>query len=67
MGVVKAQRLRWLGHIRRMHSNRTTKKVFESRVSGKKRRGRRKLRWKEEDIRELNLTQWEEKTGNKNE
>ncbi|KAF2884013.1 hypothetical protein ILUMI_22131 [Ignelater luminosus] len=32
IGVVKAQRLRWLRDIMRIHSNRTTKKVFGSRV-----------------------------------
>lgn len=39
IGVVSAQRLRWLGHLMRMGEERTVKKVFKSDVSASKKEG----------------------------
>ena len=43
---IKVKRLRWLGHVVRMDEENPTRKVFESRYSGGRRRqGRPNLRW----------------------
>ena len=42
---VKAQRLKWLGHIIRMPSNATVQKVFNTNPDGRRRRGRPRRRW----------------------
>ena len=37
--------LRWFGHVCRMPNDRLTKRVFETRVPGKNKRGRPRIRW----------------------
>lgn len=54
VGIVKAQRLRWLGHIVRMPEERVPKRILKSEIGGRKRRGRPRERWRdevEEDVR----------------
>ncbi|XP_018563259.1 uncharacterized protein LOC108904993 [Anoplophora glabripennis] len=48
VSVIKAQILRWMGHIERMPGTRIPKMVMERTIGGKKRRGRPKTRWKSE-------------------
>lgn len=59
---IKLQRLRWLGHVVRMEENAPAKKAFEyAPGDGSRRRGRPKLRWKdqvEEDISKLGVINW---------
>jgi hypothetical protein len=70
VGVVKAQRLRWLGHLVRMGEQRTPNKIYRTKVGGKRRRGRPKSQWKKEvyeDLNSLNVGRWEEKARNRKE
>ena len=51
---VKIQRMRWLGHVARMHEDAKAKKVFRSDPSGgRRRRGRPHLRWKDQVLDNL--------------
>ncbi|KAJ4433382.1 hypothetical protein ANN_15641 [Periplaneta americana] len=42
---MKAQRLRWLGHVNRMPETRTPIKMLKGRLYNRRRKGRPKLRW----------------------
>ena len=44
IGYVKAQRLRWLGHLKRMPQSRMPKMILTSTIGGKRRKGRPKTR-----------------------
>ena len=55
---VRVQRLRWLGHLAWLNDENVAKRVFERNPEGKRRRGRRKLRWKDsvlEDYQKLGV------------
>ena len=45
--IIRAQRIRWLGHIGRASQYRTIGKVLNRLQGGKKKKGRPKLRWLE--------------------
>ncbi|KAJ8946766.1 hypothetical protein NQ318_018975 [Aromia moschata] len=65
IGIVRAQRMRWIGHVVRMKNHRIPKMVLIHEVGGGKRRGRPRQRWKkavEDDIRKLNIGNWKEKS-----
>lgn len=67
-GVIRAQRIRWMGHVMRLPYSRATRQILQSKIGGKKRRGRPKDRWKnevEDDIRKLNVANWKGKTADK--
>jgi hypothetical protein len=58
---IKAQRLSWLGHIHRMGSDRTVKKVYEWKPISMLPQGRPKLRWENDiknDLKEMKLNNW---------
>lgn len=60
-GVVKAQRLRWIGHVIRMEQHVIPKMLM---THSKRRLGRPRLRCKnkvEEDTKNLDMRQWKEK------
>ncbi|XP_039291968.1 uncharacterized protein LOC120353207 [Nilaparvata lugens] len=60
--VIKAQRLRWLGHVQRMEHCRLPHKLLESKMIGTHRRGRPRRRWLEDvtaDLRVLGIRGWE--------
>lgn len=62
-GVIKGQRLRWLGHIVRMTEDKVVKKVFKGGVVTKKRRGRPKETWfsaVKKDIELMGIRRWKE-------
>jgi len=62
---IKEKRLEWIGHVVRMGHRRTVKKVFESKPEGSRRRGRPRLRWLEDvvkDLQELKVKRWRQKT-----
>ena len=42
---IKAQRIKWLGHIIRMPETSTVRRVLEAKPGGKRRRGRPRKRW----------------------
>lgn len=70
LAVIKAQRLRWLGHVQRMVPSRIPRMVVSRGLAGKRRRGRPRSRWineVKEDMRRLNVTNWERKATDKRE
>ena len=55
---IKAQRIKWLGHVIRMPDDSTVKRVFNARPEGRRRRGRPRRRWLdavEEDINRMGI------------
>ena len=60
---VKAQRIKWLGHIQRMDQARPTRKVLDWKPMGIRAVGRSRQRW-QEDVME-DLKKWKLKTGRK--
>jgi hypothetical protein len=59
---IKVKRLAWAGHLVRMNSDRTIKKIFDTKPDGVRSVGRPKLRWEDgvdQDIRMLGVKNWE--------
>ncbi|KAJ8950564.1 hypothetical protein NQ318_015697 [Aromia moschata] len=70
IGIVRAQRIRWIGHVVRMKDHRIPKMVLIHEIGGGKRLGRPRQRWKkavEDDIRKLNIGNWKEKAKDRKE
>lgn len=62
--VVKATRLRWLGHLERMSEERTAKMMKNIDMGGTKKKGRPRKRWYEEvqkDLRGKGIQNWRAK------
>jgi hypothetical protein len=62
---IKAQRVRWLGHVQRMEVGAIPRKMMEGRLFIGRRKGRLRLRWMEDFIADLNvmkIKQWMDKT-----
>ena len=59
---IKAQRIKWLGHIQRMDQARSTRKLLDWRPMGTRPLGRPKQRWQEvmEDLQKLEVKNWKE-------
>jgi len=60
---IKAQRIKWLGHIQRMDQARQTRKLFDWKPTGTRQVGRPRQRWQEdvmEDLKKLKVKNWEE-------
>jgi hypothetical protein len=65
---IKAQRLRWFGHIQRMEDDRMVKKLTNWKSFGKRPVGRSKNRWIDGvDMEELKVKNWNELTTNRKE
>jgi hypothetical protein len=47
---IKAQRIRWLGHVKRMEVAAMPRKIMEGRLFTGRRKGRRRLRWIEDVV-----------------
>lgn len=64
IGVVKSQRIRWLGHLVRMGEERIPNRILKMNMGGmRKRRGRPKSKWKcevQEDLNCLHTKKWME-------
>lgn len=61
---VKSLRLRWLGHVERMETGRTPKKLLTGEIIGVRRRGRPRTRWFQDvtaDLRKMRIVRWKEK------
>lgn len=61
---VKATRLRWLGHVQRMTDTRMPKKISETKMEGRRKKGRPRSRWQDEvcaDLKALKVTQWKQR------
>ena len=68
--IMKANRLRWVGHLERMEENRQTKAVYTEELTGKRPRGRPRQRWKDnikEDLQNLEISNWQEMAKDRNE
>jgi hypothetical protein len=58
---VKAQRIKWLGHIQRMDQARPTRKLLDWKSMGTRPLGRQRQRWKKdvmEDLKKLEVKTW---------
>jgi hypothetical protein len=67
---IKIKRLAWAGHLVHMNSDRTIKKIFNTKLDGVRSVGRPKLRWKDgvdQDIRILGVKNWKKVTLNRDE
>ena len=60
---IKAQRIKWLGHIQRMDRARPTRKLLDWKPMGTRPVGRPRQRWQEdvmEDLKKLRIKNWKE-------
>jgi hypothetical protein len=60
---IKAQRIKWLGHIQRMDQARPARRLLDWNPTGTKPVGRPKQRWQEdvmEDLKKLKIKNWNE-------
>ena len=60
---IKAQRIKWLGHIQRMDQARPTGKLLDWKPMGTRPVGRPRQRWQEdvmEDLKKLKVKNWKE-------
>jgi hypothetical protein len=60
---IKAQRIKWLGHIQRMDQARPTWKLLDWKPMGTRPIGRPRQRWQEdvmEDLKKLRVKNWKE-------
>jgi hypothetical protein len=67
---IKAQRLRWFGHIQRMEDDRMIRKLTNWKPFGKRPAGRPKNRWIDrilKDMQVLKVKNWKELIGNRKE
>jgi len=61
---IKAQRIRWLGHVERMEVGAMARQVMEGRLLVGRRKGRPCLRWMDNvvaDLKVMKIKQWMEK------
>jgi hypothetical protein len=62
---IRAQRIRWLGHVNRMEERAIPRMMMEGRLFTGRRKGRPRLRWMDDvvaDLRVMNINQWTEET-----
>jgi hypothetical protein len=50
---IKAQRLRWLGHVERMSETQMPKRILKGRLNNRRRKGRPRMRWMDSVIVDL--------------
>ena len=58
MRFIKAQRIKWLGHIQRMDQAKPTRKLLDWKLMGNRPVGRPRQRWQEdvmEDLKKLKI------------
>ena len=70
MGLSKALRMRWLGHIERMSEERMPKMILNAKIDSRRRRGRPRKRWiddLESDLRSLGTRNWKAEARSRNE
>ena len=64
MKFIKAQRIRWLGHVHRMEVGVMPRKMMEGRLFVRRRKGRPCLRWKNDvvaNLKVMKIKQWMKK------
>jgi hypothetical protein len=60
---IRAQRVKWLGHIQRIHTSKTAKRISEWKPIGRRSLGRPRLRWFDDvcdDLKVLKVRNWKE-------
>ena len=60
---IKAQRIKWLGHIQRMDQARQTRKLLDWKLMGTRPVGKPRQRWQKdvmEDLKNLKIKNWKE-------
>ena len=70
VNYVNVKRLAWAGHLVRMNSDRTVKKIFNTKPDGARSAGRPKLRWEDgvdQDMRILGVKNWKKVVLNRDE
>jgi hypothetical protein len=58
---ITSQRIRWLGHAKRMEDNAMPKRMLKGRLYSKRRKGRPRMRWLddvESDLKKMELKGW---------
>jgi hypothetical protein len=68
IGVIKKQRLNWLGHVERMAEDNIVQKTKRWKFMSKRPIGRPKIRWEDdvlEDIKSINVRNWKKLAQNK--
>jgi hypothetical protein len=68
--VIKVRILEWLGHMVRINSARTVKKLLEGKSAGRRRKGRPRLRWMDYvnlNLRNSGVTRWTKRASNRTE
>jgi hypothetical protein len=63
VSFIKAQSIKWLGHIQRMDQARPARKLLDWKPMGSRPVGRPRQRWQEgvmEDLKKLKVKNWEE-------
>jgi len=66
---IKAQRIRWLGHVKRMKAGAMPRKMMEGKLFVGRRKGRPCLRWMndaEADLKAMRIKQWMEAMQDRN-
>jgi hypothetical protein len=59
---IKAQRIKWLGHIQKMDQTRPTRKLIGWKLMGTRPIGKPRQRWQDvmEDLKKLKVKNWKE-------
>ena len=62
---VTEKRLKWYGHVKRRDEGHVIRRMLDARVTGKRRRGRQKTRWKDSCKRDVESVGLKMKDGTK--
>jgi hypothetical protein len=65
---IKAQRIGWLGHVKRMEAGAMPRRTMEGKLFIGRRKGRPRLRWMDDvvaDLRTMKIRQWTEKAADR--
>ena len=68
MGLLKKQRLSWLGHVERMAEDNIVQKIKRWKPMSRRPIGRPKTRWEDdvlEDIKSINISNWKKVAQNR--
>jgi len=64
---IKIGRLRWLGHVMQMNANDPSKNTLLDKPIGKRKRGRPRTRYMENDLKVIGVSGWRKKASDRNE